>query len=269
MICERTGIHFECYGSGHPVVILHPLATDLRSMNSWIEPIFSELPGFKRIYIDYPAHGYSRIKDGTKTTDKILEVLLEFLSQELGEKSFSMIGFSFGGYLAQGILAAKESQVRAICLMSPPLKLENRALPTKEVFKQDPGILSNLNPDIAAAFEVLMVNQTKENLERFMNEFQPGRELADRSFLQSDWRTKGYHFSFHPFPPEKTYPQTALILTAKNDHICGYKDHFGLLDHFPNGTYVVLGNCGHMMQIEQREKVTLLIGNWINEIIIE
>ncbi len=60
-IVTKGSINYEVIGSGFPILILHSMGTDHRSMKSWLEPIFNNLIGFQRIYIDLPSHGRSLI----------------------------------------------------------------------------------------------------------------------------------------------------------------------------------------------------------------
>lgn len=35
-------IHFDVIGEGMPIIVLHPLGTDHRSMINWLEPVFEK-----------------------------------------------------------------------------------------------------------------------------------------------------------------------------------------------------------------------------------
>lgn len=75
---NKGSIHYEIQGEGLPIVILHALGTDYRSMKAWVEPIFDNLKGYQRVYVDLPAHGGSMIDERVTSTDDMLENLLEF-----------------------------------------------------------------------------------------------------------------------------------------------------------------------------------------------
>jgi len=178
-------------------------------------------------------------------------------------KEFYIIAFSYGGYLAQGILHKRRDYVKSICLLAPALHLKQRNLPEKMSYVKDASELHSLDSDIRLAFETLMTYQTKKNLEYFLNEIQPGRLLANREFLGSNWREKGYYFLEEPFNDVDILPQPALIILGKLDSICGYKDHSFLIDKFPNSTFAILDQAGHMLQIEKRELVQGLVKDWL------
>lgn len=56
-LVAKGSIYYEIVGNGFPILIMHSMGTDHKSMKAWIEPIFDEIQGFQRIYIDLPAHG--------------------------------------------------------------------------------------------------------------------------------------------------------------------------------------------------------------------
>ncbi|WP_064093964.1 alpha/beta fold hydrolase [Rossellomorea aquimaris] len=262
-LVTKGSIYYEVVGNGFPIVILHSMGTDHRSMKTWIEPIFNDIEGFQRIYIDLPAHGRSLIDNHFSSSDDMLSNILEFIDKTIPNEDFSLIGFSYGGYLAQGILRQKRNNVKSICLMATALHLKERNLPEKMVFKKDEELLNTLDPDIKRAFETLMNDQSEESIQCFLDEIQPGRSLANKDFLSSNWRENGYFLSEEPFKGLESLSQSALIIVGKQDSICGYKDHYFLLEKLPNATFVVLNKAGHMLQIEKREIVQELIKDWL------
>jgi pimeloyl-ACP methyl ester carboxylesterase len=260
---KMGSIFYEVVGEGMPLLILHSMGTDHRSMKAWIEPIFKNINGYQRVYIDLPAHGYSVIDKNVKSTNDMLSNILDFIDTVFPNKIFSLIASSFGGYLAQGILHFRQDQVKSICLLASALHLKERNLPKKVVLEKNEGLLSALESDIRNAFETLMVYQNKENLDHFLSEIQPGRLLANRDFLTSNWREKGYFLSEEPFHDVSKLLQPALIILGKQDNICGYKDYDFLLNKFPNSTYVILNKAGHMLHIEKRKIVQQLVKDWL------
>lgn len=261
---EEEELFYDITGSGHPLIILHAMGTDHVSMKAWLEPLFQDLEGFQRIYIDIPAHGQSTCNK-VQSTEDMRRIILSFIDEVLGVKSFSLIGHSFGGYIAQGILSARGNQVAGICLLAPAIHLKERTLPDKVVRAKDEESLASVSPDIRAAFETLLVYQTKKNLGRFLEEVQPGRLLADREFLQSNWREQGYFFKETPFENHSELEQSALLICGKQDSVCGFKDYVFLLDIFQNMTFAVLDQAGHLMTIEKREMVQLLVNDWLRK----
>ncbi len=264
MICKvkMGNIFYEVCGEGFPIIILHSMGTDHRSMKAWLEPIFKNKSGYQRVYIDLPAHGRSEIDENLKSTDDILSNILEFIDKLIPKMSFSLIGHSYGGYLAQGILHFRSIQVKSICLLTSALHKKERTLPKRVVLQRDDKLLNSLDTEVKTAFETLMIYQNKENLEHFLK---PGRLLANREFLTSNWREKGYFLTEEPFHDRVVLSQPALVMLGKQDSICGYEDYDFLLDKFSRTTFVILDSAGHMVQIDKRVLVQELIKDWLSK----
>lgn len=256
-------IHYEIIGEGYPLVILHALGTDHRSIKAWMEPVFAEQPGWQRIYIDLPAHGQSGIHDSIRTTGDILTILLEFIETILPDQKFAVVAKSFGGYVAQGIFGEKADWIEGLCLLAPALHQKIRTVPPRIILEKNLERLSELDEDVRTAIETLMVVQSQDNIESFLNELQPGRILANRNFLTSSWRTEGYFYSSAPLEQESSYAQPLLMMLGKQDSICGYADHLPLLELFPSGTLSILDRAGHLLEIEQRKLVQHLFAEWL------
>jgi pimeloyl-ACP methyl ester carboxylesterase len=89
-------LHYETYGGGEPVVLLHGF-TSLGSSwlrHGWIDA----LAGLRVITLDLPAHGESNATDDTST--RHLASLVTALLDELGAERAAVVGFSFGGGVA-------------------------------------------------------------------------------------------------------------------------------------------------------------------------
>lgn len=263
---RKGTIFYESIGEGFPIVFLHSMGTDHRSMKAWAEPIFENMKDFKRIYVDIPAHGLSNIEASLQSTDDILSNILDFIDELFPYEGFLLVGHSYGGYLAQGIMHHRLDRVKGICLIASALHVKDRTLPEKVVFEKDDQLLDELEHDIRTAFETLMVIQNKQKFEVFIEEIQPGRLLANRDFLNSNWREKGYYLKEKPFSKLSRISQPALIIAGKQDAICGYKDYLFFLDLFTNSSLAVLEGAGHLIPIDKRETVQLLIKDWLEQI---
>lgn len=262
-----TPIHYEVYGDGETLVIFHPLATDHRAMKAWMEPLFEGITGWQRIYVDLPAHGHSEVSPDVRTSDDIVEIIVNFLTSLLGEtRRFSLVGMSFGGYIAQGIFSRMNHRIDGLCLLVPPINKEVRTLPERVVLAKEENLLRGIGDDIATAFDTLLVVQNKRNLSAFLAEIQPGRELANREFLSGEWRKTGYYYSQQPFREGEVFSNPTLILVGRHDWICGYEDQWSLLKHFPRATFAVLDDAGHLIPIEKRSLVQTLFVEWLERV---
>lgn len=148
-------------------------------------------------------------------------------------------------------------------MLPTALHLKERNFPEKVTLLQDQNLLDELDPELREAVETLLIYQNKKNLEIFLNEIQPGRLIANKNLLRSNWREKGYFLSQEPFHDSEALLQRTLIIVSKQDSICGYQEHFSLLEKLPNKTFAIIDQAGHMLQIEKREIVQELMKEWL------
>jgi pimeloyl-ACP methyl ester carboxylesterase len=256
-------IHYKVIGEGRPYIILHSMGTDHRAMEAWLEPIFTKMMHCKRIYVDLPAHGLSSINKDFKGTEHMVRNIQEFIQTIIGNEKFSLIGMSYGAYVAQGIMSEGIERVEGIALIVPAVHNRIKPLPEKVVLKRDEEMVKPLNQDLRRAFETLFVIQTNEMVERFLTELQPGRELADRAFLTTNWREQNYFLKKDPFIEQKAISVPALFLMGKQDSISGYEDQFEVFKRFTNATFTVVDGAGHMLTMEKREIAQALVEDWL------
>ena len=107
-------LHHVSFGDGVPVLALHGWTPDHRLMTGCLEPIFagpSALPGYRRLYPDLPGMGKSPAGD-IDSSDGIMAAVRAFIDEQIGDEPFVLLGESYGGYLARGLVAERPSQIR-------------------------------------------------------------------------------------------------------------------------------------------------------------
>jgi pimeloyl-[acyl-carrier protein] methyl ester esterase len=104
-------LHVESAGLGPPLVLLHGFAMH----GGLFAPIVHALAQRHRVYVvDLPGHGYSEGVEAT-TLDEIAGQVLASLDLDAPP---TILGWSFGGLIAQHIAIAHPSLVRALVLVS-------------------------------------------------------------------------------------------------------------------------------------------------------
>ncbi|TCP64630.1 alpha/beta fold hydrolase [Baia soyae] len=261
-------IPYHIYGSGRPVLIIHGLTLDHRSMTGFMEPIFSARnESWKRIYIDLPGMGESEGYQEMNSSDEMLDVVLQFIDQIIHEESFLVAGQSYGGYIARGIISKRRAQVDGaafICPMIIPDKNE-RDLPSHQVLYQDKKLLSQLNQEEQEAFQSLAIVQDEAYWNRYCEEILPGRSIADSHFI--DKLLSQYAFSFDVDQTISSFESPVLLVTGRQDSMVGYQDAWRLLENFPRSTFAVLDRAGHNLQLEQSSLLHHLCNEWLDRVV--
>ena len=57
---KNLSIHYETFGEGMPLLLLHGYTVDYRLMTGCMEPIFQNVGGYQRIYMDLPGMGMTK-----------------------------------------------------------------------------------------------------------------------------------------------------------------------------------------------------------------
>ena len=255
-------VFYKVVGEGFPVVMLHGWSLDHQVMEHAFEPLFTERKGWKRIYIDLPGMGRSDADPSIRDSDGMLDAVLRLLDELLPGEPFVLCGYSYGGYIARGIISRRLELVRGLLLLAPMTipAFEQRTVPAFTVLKKDADLLSSLNPEEAEAFSSTAVVQGRTEWERFQKEiFHPSKQ--SKSEFLSYINLNGYGFSFG-ISCKLEHP--VLIITGRQDHVVGYEDSWCLLEEYPRATFAVLDMAGHNLQIEQADAFQALAGSWLN-----
>ena len=254
-------IYYEIVGEGKPVIIIHGCAPDHRLMMKCMESVFQKYEGYKRIYIDLPGMGKSNAPNWINSSDRIVEVLITFIEEIISTEKFLLVGESYGGYLAKGILAKMFERVSGLLLVCPVVvaEPEKRILPDKQVIVQDEEFLNTLTSTEREEFCELAVIANEYTYKRFKEEIKPGLDVANYEFIERLQKNYSLTMDFH----RKKYEKPVLLLAGRQDISVGYQDIIEIIDDYPRATLAVLDMAGHNLQIEQPELFESLVGEWI------
>lgn len=269
MICtvKDLPIYYEVYGAGRPLLILHGFTPDHRLMTGCLEPLFARQPGWLRIYPDLPGMGQTPARAWVSDADAVREVLLAFADQALPASRFGLIGQSYGGYLARGLLEARPARVAGLCLLCPCAEADEarRVLPAPRVLLRDEALLASLPAADREAYAGMAVMQTRPNWEHFRDHVLPGLRAADSAYLERYSRT-GYAFRAAPAPLPTPFAGPTLILAGRQDAVVGYANAWAQLDDYPRATFAVLDSAGHDLQFEQPQIFETLVAEWLERL---
>lgn len=252
-------VHYAEYGSGKPVLALHGAGVDHREIAGALEPIFSNVPGFRRLYPDLPGMGRTPAPETITSNDDVLDLLLGLIDSVIGDEPFLVIGHSYGGYLARAIASLRPDQTVGVALICP-VGAHTRDVPKHEVLVSSAELNGDLDPDLEATYRSYFVVQTAETLRRFQEYVAPADSLADESGLMrifSNWELRDR--------PEasKSYLRPVLVLAGRQDATSGYTGPGELIEQYPRATFAVLDRAGHALMHEQPGLVQALVAEWL------
>jgi pimeloyl-ACP methyl ester carboxylesterase len=264
MICELDDIkiHYKIIGSGQNVLMIHGFAADHRLMEGCMEKVF-ENKNFRRIYIDLPGMGKSNSPDSIKSSDQILESVIQFIRKVLSNEKFIIIGESYGGYISRGIHRELQDQIIGLGLICPVIHADRnkRKVPNHKVIFKDRDFLETLSVKEKENFSQYNVILTEENYKRYQDEVLSGIKISDKDFLNRV--QEKYEFTKNIDSYEKEIEIPVIILTGKQDSVVGYEDAYSIINNYKRVSYLALDGAGHNLQIEQPEVFHSLFNNWL------
>jgi pimeloyl-ACP methyl ester carboxylesterase len=270
-------IYYEIHGSGTPLITIHGWGVDHRLMKGCMEPALQSTHGnWQRIYFDLPGMGRTPGRPWITGSDRMLEIIMEFIDGIIPDKNFVLAGQSYGGYLARGLLNKRFSRILGLLLLCPSTapwtvtngKIDKGDVPVLSVLEKDETFLAGLSAKDRNDFGYLSVIQNKRTWNRYSREILPGVRAADNRFLDN---TLGQNVPFG-FPVDrlqKPFTNPTLILLGRQDSAVGYRDQWKFIENYPRASYVVLDKAGHSLQTEQETLFTALVSEWLDRILKE
>ncbi|WP_433631587.1 alpha/beta fold hydrolase [Nocardia sp. CA-120079] len=264
MECDVNGVsvHYLEYGSGTPILIMHGSGVDHREMVATMEPIFGDLPDYRRIYLDLPGMGRTPAPGTINSSDDVVALVLGVIDIVVGDRDLLVIGHSAGGYFARAVANRRRGQVSGLTVICP--LIENpRDIPAHQVVRTAGNLDDVLSPDDRTEFEAYFVVHTPAMRERFQHYVAPAVPLADQTAMArigERWRLSS---GPEDGPP---YPNPTLIIAGRQDSAVGYAGQWDLIEHYPHATFAVLDRAGHALPHEQGDLVKALVIEWLRRV---
>lgn len=262
---NKTSLYYEIYGDGIPLVMLHGWGVDHRILSGCMEPLFSNHPArFQRIYIDLPGMGKSKANPHIRTSDHMLDALFNFLDEIIPGQRYMIMGESYGGYLARGMVKKRASQIAGLILLCPliyPGYRKGKVEPLC-VMEKDEAFLNRLSKQEKDSFECMNVILTEKVWNKYKSDIYDAVLHQDTHFLTE---ILDGNCSFNVDELEEPFDAPCLIITGKQDTEVGYRDQFEIMDLYTCSTYIAINRAGHSLQIEQPELLTAIISSWLED----
>lgn len=242
-------VHYVEHGTGRPVLVLHGAGVDHREAEACFEQVLDSVAGLRRIYPDLPGMGRTIAPETLRSADDVLDTLLSFTDEVIGETAYLLIGHSAGAYYAQAMAARRPAHVAGLALICPLLPglrdvPEHRAVGSGEIGDD--------------AFRSYFVIQTPEMLDRYERYVAPAVALADQAALErigERWTLTPEH--------APAYPGPAVVVAGRLDSTVGYAAAADLIGHYPHASLAVVDDAGHALPHEQPDLLRALLGEWL------
>lgn len=265
---DGVEVFYETRGEGVPLLILHGFPLDHEVMLGAYEPIFAERDGFQRIYPDMPGMGFSPVNDKVQNSDDMLRVMTDFIGAVAPDQTFVLAGFSYGGYIAQGMVIQNPDLIDGLMLTAPLVTPDdaNRDLPEPVALVVDPEAIEMIPEQALSTILGNTVVQTKPVIQRILTEFGGSLSRGDAEFLGQLRQPENYSLSFDVRDVDVSFDKPTLVVTGRQDSTVGYAEAFPVAQKYPRATYVTLDRAGHGLHIEQDVLFNLLTHEWLDRV---
>lgn len=259
---RQAEIYYEDIGEGKPILMIHGFTPDRRLMSGCMEPIFTLREGWRRIYIDLPGMGLTKNYNDISSSDDMLNTLTDFIEAVLPNQEYIIVGESYGGYLASGLIRMQKERIIGAAFICPVIipQQDVRTIEKHRILRRDDEFIKKLSKVELVDFSSNQVVLDEYNWIRYNKEILAGCKLADAQFL-AKIKNK-YEFSFNV--NRTIFNRPSLFLLGKQDSSVGYKDAINIMDYYPRGSFAILDIAGHNLQIEQPQLFSSLVNEWLD-----
>lgn len=245
-----VAVHYVEHGEGKPVLVLHGAGVDHREAEACFEPALGAHGGLRRIYPDLPGMGRTLAPVALRSADDVLDMLLGFTDEVVGQEPALLVGHSAGAYYGHGFVARRPDRIAGLALVCPLLP------GVRDVPEHRPVVAANDLGD--EEFRGYFVVQTLAMLERYQRFVAPAVHLTDAAAMErigERWELT--------LPEGPAYGDPTLVVGGRQDSAVGYAAAVDLLDHYPRATLAILDGAGHALPHEQPELLAGLLQEWL------
>ena len=247
------------HGSGSPIVVLPGLGLDAAFTAAVTEPALAHRSGSQRIYVSLPGIGSPPPPEAS--SDSILEVLTDSLCSEFGGGTFALMGYSYGGYLANALAGRLATQVDRLLLVCSGVKIAPGERDLSGVLppETEPGWLDACPEQLHEHLAHAVGRQHREVGARLASAFD-GATQSDDTFIAD--LSERYQLTGE----ERLMPfeQPVTFVAGRRDRIAGFRDQFAAAQSCPLASYFLVAQAGHYLPAEVPSAFAAAVTNWLS-----
>lgn len=258
-------IYYEKFGKGVPIIFIHGWMLDHKSLKNTFEPLFHKEEKlnatFQRIYIDLPGMGKSIISSESLNNETYMKLIACFIKRLVFNSKIILVGHSYGSYISLAI--QKELNVIGLFLIAP-VTIASRTQRTLPIHYEN-FFLDKLSY-VSEEFTDFKINNfiiSKENWMTYSKQILPAIYVANKKFCT-------YYESEHYISPNENKffvnknSCATTVIVGKNDNIVGFEDSLLFFQNFTNLYFLLINDCGHNIQIDQKNVLLNCFQNFIH-----
>lgn len=264
---DRIDVHYEAFGEGLPLVVLPGWPDTWKVPASYLEPLFRDRAGWRRVYLDLPGRGKTKGEPWIASNDDILTIVLEVIDRLAPEGPIVLAGHSAGAYLARGVLHELFGRVDGLLQVVPVIRIEEKSLPAQQTVVANPGLVARvhreLGRDLAETFASRIVTQTPA-VYRAFRDLLPAMQDHDTAFLARIAANESLSFGVDDLAAP--FEKPALFVLGRQDAVVGFESALALTGMYPRATMTVVDGAGHALPWEQPRVFGALVRAWLHRV---
>lgn len=251
-----AALHHAIDGAGPRVLLLHPVGLDL----TFLEPVAAALRGrYTVLRVDLRGHGRSPVEPPAERLEDYAEDVHGVLVQR-GFTPCAVVGFSFGGMIAQTLALREPQDVSALvpCACPSTLTDENRGIAAERGAAAERG-------GMAAVLDATLARWFTEGFRR-----SGGGEAARRRLLTNDVR--GWAQAWRAIAKIDTAPflgsirVPTLCIAGEVDRSSPPPIVAAIASAIAGARFTTLAGAPHMLFIEQPQAVAKELLAFLDEV---
>lgn len=235
-------------GSGEPLLLVMGLGG---CIESW-EPLRRRLKGRELILVDHPGMGHSPAPAGLIPMHGIAD-LYNDLAAVLGYERYDVLGYSFGGAVAQEMAHRHPEQVTRIVLAATACGWGAVPLTFSAMMASASPMRYYSRAWRETVAPYLYAGRTGREPQRLSSEAVP------RPTLQGLMCQIGAYSAWTSLPWLHRLPQPALVLGGEEDPMAPPQNSVILAKQIPNATLHIIPRAGHLFPFDETDTVVPLV----------
>jgi pimeloyl-ACP methyl ester carboxylesterase len=262
-------LYYEVIGEGFPIIHLHGYELNHLSLKNPMEEIYHNLKNLKRIYLDLPGMGKSKLNNKNINAENMITIIKDFIQHIIPDQKYALVGLSYGAYLARYLINEINDNSISALLFCPVIKPEinQRKLPAFRVAHKDKSFTDKLEKDKYAEIKDWLVIQNQRVYDYLQKDIFVSFEEGQKDFLEH-YQKNSYAFKKDIDKVKKTVDKHCVFICGKEDVIVGYEDCLALSSNYSNADFHLISGAGHFLNREQEAKFNRLAKGWLKDILI-
>ncbi len=247
IVTDRGVIHYETYGRGQPVILLHCW---LGSWNYWLSTMEVLADGYKTYALDFWGFGESGKKGLQFSVTDYVEMVAQFMDQ-LGIYRARVMGHSMGGTVSLSLALVHPERVQRVAMVGSPITGDGLALMLKLAAKKPLAALAYSIPGALPIGVRLASPFLTRDWRRWSEMF---RQDLSRTTLES------FHYSIASLrrtdlrPRLKEIRIPVLGIYGRNDRIVNPDQGEILANGIPLAQVSYFEHSGHFPMLDEPER---------------